>query len=147
MGFKFDVTNMPSDAERWSDLLARLEAEFAGIDDPAVHSRDDEAPGMLLLLERCIAGSYYDLAANVVADLCGNKAQRLGARARAKVGRRTVDQWHALAHEVWQALLGRGLSRNRCAEIIKDRLGDLVPGERQITRAIKSWEGAQDSLT
>jgi hypothetical protein len=139
MGFKLDFTNMPTDEERWRELLARLDAEFAGVDDPAVHSLDDETPGMLLLLERSIAGGYYDLAASVVAELCGNKAQRLGARARAEVGQHTVDQWHALAKPIWLELRGR-FSRARCASIIKDRLGDLVPKDRQIMRAIAKWE-------
>ena len=139
MSFEFDFRDMPSAEECWRELLARLEAEFAGVDDPAVHSRDDEAPGMLLELERCIASGYYDLAASIIADLCGKKAQRLGALARAEHGRRAVAQWHGHAKPIWTAIHNR-YSRARCAEIIKDRLGDRVPGERQIMRAIEKWE-------
>jgi hypothetical protein len=147
MGFKYDFTNMPTDEEHWRELLARLEAEFAAVDDPAVHCRDDESPGMLMRLERCIDGGYYDLAADIVGDLRGNKAQRRGGRARAEVDQRTrVDKWHALAKAVWMTLDNRD-NRSGCAKIIKDRLGNLVPGERQIIRAIEKWEARKIVLT
>jgi hypothetical protein len=140
MGFDLgDLTKIPSDEQRWRDLLSRLEAEFADVDDPAVHSRDDEAPGMLLMIERCVDSGHYDLAARIMADLCGNKAQRLGALKLTELRRREVRQWHDRAKPAWKELRNRH-SRARCASLIKDRLGDSVPSERQIMRAIKEWE-------
>jgi hypothetical protein len=138
MGFKYDVTNVPTVEEGWRKLLVRLEAEFDGIGGPAVHRRHDEPPGLLLMLERCIASEHYDIAAGIVEDLRSNKARWLGQLASAKARRH--PEWHARVKPVWMRL-DRRLGYSHCVREIRKRLGDCaLPDDRQIKRAIKQWE-------
>jgi hypothetical protein len=138
MGFKLNL-DLRSDEERWREVLARYEAEFADIKIPAVHSRDDESPGLLLLLERNIGSEYYDLAAGIIEELRSNKARWIGILASAEA--RRCPEWHARAKPIWMELRGR-YNAPDCARKIKTRLRNDagVPGVKQIRRAIAQWE-------
>jgi len=142
MGFKLNL-DLRSDEERWRDLLARYEAEFADIKIPAVHSRNEFAPGLLMLLEQNIDSGYYDLAAGIIEDLRSNKARWLGVLASAEA--RRCPKWHARAKPIWLELRDH-YSAPDCAQKIKARLrNDVgVPGVPQIMRAIKKCEEEEE---
>jgi hypothetical protein len=133
---------MPTAEEGWRVLLARLEADFADVKVPAVHSRDDQSPGLLLLLEQSIAGEHYDLAARIIEDLRNNKSRWVGQLASAKARRH--PKWHLLAKPIWLELRDR-YNELDCSRTIKKRLRNVdgVRDVRQIRRAIEQWEGEE----
>ena len=60
MGFDLgDLTKIPTDEELVAQALGKIEGELKHLDDPDIWSRDDESPGLLMLLEDCVASEYY----------------------------------------------------------------------------------------
>jgi hypothetical protein len=141
MGFKLpDFTNMPSDEERVAEALATIEIGLKGIDDPAVRCRDDESPGLLMLLEQCVsADPTWDMAMAVKLAFDLGKAAVLGKadpaalqnlRAAAKARRqgarnsriepvRRAEEWKTVARRIMDA-------------------ASAYPGDEEITKDIRS---------
>ncbi len=121
MGFKYDVTNVPTDEERMAQALSEIEGGLRHVRGDPVWSRESTDPGMLMLLEDCVASEYWGLALNIAFDLgrasivgrvdpdaaaraiAEKAAQRLAGDDRAKKISEAADiRWRREGEEVWR---------------------------------------------
>jgi hypothetical protein len=124
MGFDLgDLTNIPTDEELIAQTLGKIEGELKHVDDPNVWSRDDESPGLLMLLEDCIASEYYGIALSIAFDLgiaavldkvdpSALAKHRAGVKARRQGTQRSTITRQASATE-WRAVLPQLLEKHR----------------------------------
>jgi hypothetical protein len=69
MGFKYDVTNVPTDEERIAEALSEIERGLKHIRGDPVWSREPTDPGMLMLLEDCVNSEYWGIALSIAFTL------------------------------------------------------------------------------
>lgn len=148
MGFKLpDLANMPSNEERIAEALATIEVGLQDIDDPAVRCRDDESPGLLMLLKQCVsADPTWDMAmaVEIAFDLgraavvgkadpaalsnfrAAVEARRRGARNSRLEPIKRAEEWKAVARRTMDAVRGSStdetITKAICAELDKLRL-------------------------
>jgi len=159
MGFKFDFTNMPSDEERVAEALAKIEARLKNIDDPAVRSRDDQDPGLLMLLEQLVSVHadvwQWTLALSVAFDLgryaAGEKVsvterQRLAGLVRAAQIKAKADAWQTPAKQIWWETRGqfpkgdkRRKTQPQVAKVIKSKVKG-VPSKERALELVEKWD-------
>jgi hypothetical protein len=117
MGFDLgDLTKIPGDEERIAQALSKIERGLKHVDGSAVWGRDNESPGLLMLLEDCVASEHYGIALSVAFDLgryaAGEKVsvterQRLAGLATAARNKANADAWQLPGKRIWWEVRGQ----------------------------------------
>jgi hypothetical protein len=146
MGFDLgDLTKIPSDEERIAQALSKIEGELKHVDGPDVWSRDDQSPGMLMLLRDCATSAHgVGLALEMAFELgkaavlgksdpaalpkfrAAEQARRRGALESRKGLIERSKEWKTVARQMVDANVGRStdekITKDICVELDKLRL-------------------------
>jgi hypothetical protein len=170
MGFKFDVTNMPTDEERVAEALDEIEEGVKHVGDPEVWRWAEESPGMLMLLRDCATSAHgigialeiaFELGkvsvvrkadpaawAKFVAGMDARaRGRERGTRNGVKTNQSKAAAWHAPVHAIWLEKRGsrpetRKWNQDRVVQEIRKKLADvkLPSDDRTIEKQIAKWD-------
>jgi hypothetical protein len=161
MGFDLrDLTKFPSDEERIAQALSKIEGELKHVTDPDVWSREDQSPGLLMLLEVCVASEYYGIALAIAFDLgmaavfgkvdpsalakhrAGAEARRRGAVESRKGLIKTSREWKAVARQIVDVDVGRSTDEKVTKDICSalDKL-NLTRSRRTVFNYVREVRG------
>jgi hypothetical protein len=164
----FDVRHVSLDGQEcMAEALTKIEGGLKIVTDPAVHSRDEENPGLLMLLEHslartdptCDAATALEIAFELGQAAVAGKADpavveklrgmpkawhRGGVKGGGKGNKALATMWQKRAMPVYQGLRAE-FPKESCrilAKRIIEKLGDILPGVGRVER----WVGAMDKL-